>query len=247
MRRALAPLAAVGLTVALLSSPLGAAQTSDPVIVVVDTADSPFGSGPNQGWWSPTLTAGPATSSYMTGTMRGERRGFLSFDVSGVTGTIVGARVELTLGQVLSGDSWETLGVWDVSTDATTLNGGGVSAEIYADLGSGTTYGGFAVDTSLPDDHVLVLELNGDGLAALNDGSGWFSVGLSLLTDDGNDSLFASTSAAGAHRLVLDVVENTGGPPPHATDGQGGPPAHARDGVGAPPDHAPAKGWQPTR
>lgn len=78
-------------------------------------------------------------------------RGFAEFDLSGVSGCIRAGAFLLQPDQNFGGDPIESYSLWQVTTDAATLNGDWTTTlnpPVYADLGDGVNYGAFSVDTS---------------------------------------------------------------------------------------------------
>jgi hypothetical protein len=182
----------------------GGASGEEPV--VIDSAESSFnGSAPNQGWWAASVPNVATNATYLTGThWQVTRRGFFSFDLSGLAGRVESVRLEVNRGRANSTDASEVLEIFDVSTGAAALNAGGADPAIFEDLGSGRSYGRFEVSTGGSPGDVLGFDL---GPAAAEDAEaalgGWFSVGLSLASDDGDDNLFAVTATSPVHRLVV--------------------------------------------
>ena len=78
----------------------------------------------------------------------------------------------------------ETLGLFDVGTDAATLNNNaGASAAIFADLGTGTSHGTFVVPAYVGFFSTQLFSLNAAALAGITSAAGgWFSIGGSLLS-----------------------------------------------------------------
>ncbi|MBV9849487.1 MAG: hypothetical protein JO250_07350 [Armatimonadetes bacterium] len=101
-----------------------------------------------------------------------------------------------------SGATSENLGLFDVSTDAATLNashlGGTPRPDIYTDLGSGTSYGTFTYPLSPTTPQTLTLDS-----AALTDitshAGGFFSIGAALqgLPASGTELLFGGSDVGG--------------------------------------------------
>ena len=109
-------------------------------------------------------------------------RNFFTFDLSSLTGTVVSARLEVVRYFYDSPDDSETLGLFDVSTDAATLNNNtGTSATIFNDLGTGVSYGTFVVNRyTHSSTETLIFSLNAAAIADINAASGFFSIGGSL-------------------------------------------------------------------
>ncbi|MEO8249061.1 MAG: PEP-CTERM sorting domain-containing protein [Burkholderiales bacterium] len=189
----------------LLCTAGGAAQA---VPVTISTSLNPLpGASENQGWWN-ELTGHPASiDNYITGAsfQPGSYRSFFSFDLSGITGVVASASFNV---QRYTQSAIVNLGLWDVSTDAQTLRGSGAAnPAIFADLGSGTSYGMFTVDTGASSD-VLTFSLNAAALSGINatlgsgSGSRYFSIGAAL---QGAGFIFSNSVSAGTQDLVLQV------------------------------------------
>lgn len=164
-------------------------------IVELDTSASQFDAGVNnQGWWSNVAGNTDSEDSVQTGNLGGGTllRSFYTFDLSGVaaTDTVNSASVAIRLGTTAPVAGSESIGFFDVSTDAAVLNNNDISVDIatsdaiYADLGTGTSFGTFSINTGQADTTELIFTLNADGIAAVQAGlgSGFFSVGGSLQT-----------------------------------------------------------------
>src|SRR3989442_589784 len=112
--------------------------------LIFNTSDSQFDPGvDNQGWWSNSMPNIDFNANYFTGRSGvDELHSFFTFDLSSLSQTAVSATLEVVRYTYMSPDPTETLGLFDVTTDAATLNNNtGTSATIFADLGSGTSYG----------------------------------------------------------------------------------------------------------
>jgi hypothetical protein len=206
------------LTAVVMSSPANAATQT------FTTSESEFDAGfNNQGWWvappSP-FSNFDGNDNYVVGTLcdfvdtrceDANTRNFFTFDLSGLDGAVVSARLELTRFLSLGPDPSETIGFFDVSTDPVTLNNNtGTSTAIHADLGSGVSYGAFAVTTSGPPDEVLTFDLNEAALRDIDAArGGFFSIGGAILTLRGGptfeEGLFASSEDGGVQRLVVET------------------------------------------
>jgi len=155
--------------------------------LVFDTSTSQFDSGTdNQGWWSPTLANIDSNANYIVGSSDNSYHNFFTFDLSSFNGGAISGF--LSLPRTARPGSQHTVPplpfnylLWDVSTPADVVNdNSGISPAIYADLGSGVSFGSVLVtDLELPDP--LIVPLNAAAIAAINAGSGGhFSFGGSL-------------------------------------------------------------------
>jgi hypothetical protein len=194
---------------ALLAASPARAET-----ITFDTSQSPFTPGQdNQGYYQLT-EARVINSNYFVGQVRGGLgtaywRNFFTFDLTALAPNmrVVSASLQLWTYESL-GLYNATYRLWDVSTDAATLNRTtAISPAIFDDLGSGTNYGQFAL--SRPDlDNPLSLSLNAAALADIQAAAGgFFSIGGSLSAAAGWDifTLFNGSGADGVQRLILDV------------------------------------------
>jgi hypothetical protein len=176
--------------------------------LIFRTSDSPFDPGVNnQGWWSETVSAYDGSDNYVTGFTSTaanyfEVRNFFTFDLRALdlTGrTIVSAVLQLDRG-VGWEDPTETLTLFDVSTDAATLNDNtGINAAIFDDLGTGTEYGTYVVRAGASGR--VAFRLDQAAIADITAAAGgFFSIGGTLQSPPG--FLFGYT-AGGDQRLVL--------------------------------------------
>jgi hypothetical protein len=139
-------------------------------------------------------------------------RNYFSFDLGGVSNTIAAAWLYLpNLGTNMGAPV--TYDIYEVNTPAATLAGatGAGSAVIYNDLGSGPTYGGVVVPTNTTDP--VVIQLNSDGLAAINNALGGSLVVGGAVVDLGDNAdryLFTGGPGAIGPQLVLSEVPEPG-------------------------------------
>jgi hypothetical protein len=133
-----------------------------------------------QGWWSVTLANGSGNVDYLAGDPVGDGTSlndFFTFDLSSFTGPALSAVLSIvTLGTVPA-NLPITYTLYDVSTPAATLDVvGGTNAAIWADLGSGNSYGQVLVTTYPPV--ALSIDLDGQALSDINAAAGGlFSIG----------------------------------------------------------------------
>jgi hypothetical protein len=192
------------------------AAFADAALISFDTSQSPFTAGvKNQGWWSDTRENFDTNENYFTGDSGGSpggaSRSFFTFDLASLdlTGkTVSSATLELARFFYVSDDPAETIGFFDVSTPAATLNNNvGTSATIFDDLGSGAGYGNFVVpDYTFSVNFTLTFALNDVALADIASAAGgFFSIGGRLQTLDDVEGLFAGSHLLGVQRLTLDI------------------------------------------
>jgi hypothetical protein len=179
--------------------------------VVLTTAQNQFDAGTvNQGWWSATHVNVDDNDRYFVGvdTSGTVNNNFFTFSLSSTLPAITSAQLSLVRGNS-AGPFPFIYGLFDVSTDATTLNNNdGTSAAIFNDLGSGVAYGDILVTGFTPNP--LVVTLNAAALQALNaavqGGGGYFSIGgtLTAVPEPGSLLLLGSVLlAAGPIRKRL--------------------------------------------
>jgi hypothetical protein len=209
MRTGAPLIAALAVTVAgsvIVSPPAGAAT------IELSTALSQIDAGNNnQGWWT---AAGPANQNtndnYFVGKddLGREFRDFFTFDLRLVPAdlTVVSATLRVNAGFSNAGDLLETVGLFDVSTDATTLNrNNGVNPAIFEDLGTGRSYGTFPVNRGVLGD--LSFPLEAAAVADINAArAGYFSIGGRLVSFSRPDPEFVFGGTAGlVARLSLEA------------------------------------------
>lgn len=163
----------------------------------------------NQGWWSDSANNVTGNTWYLIGhtPLNREYRNFFSFDISSLSGTVVGAELTLVRGESsVSNEATETIEFFNVSTDAVTLTlNTGNNPAIYEDLGTGTSYGAFEVDGQGVATSTLNFDLNLAALADISSTGQYFSLGGRLISDDGNDSLFSDTGGYDAYLSITTV------------------------------------------
>lgn len=192
----------------LLSSPI-LGNTATITLEAVDT-----------GFYSVNgLTTRPGGTNYLTGRCsicQGNiHRGFFTFNLSGIVGTIIDAQLEIFNPRFGSNspDTFETLGIFDVVTPIPTLLAGNLSdrPSIYSDLGSGVLYG--TKNVSEADENSLIsIPLNSDALSDLNSNTGIFAFGSHLLTLSSlgpNQFVFGFSQGSDTQRLILETEAPT--------------------------------------
>jgi len=198
---------AIALTILTLSSLPTSAQ-----LVFLEAVDSGFYS--SGGDHSPGVTnylAGDTTSAAVA-----EKRNFFVFDLSGLSGTVAHAALQIynpgdppDLGNGYnSPDPYETYSVREVTTDITTLTAGGSGlVSVFDDLGDGTVFGVVDIDATTNGTSVLI-SLNHNGENAVNAAiGGQLAFGGSLTTLEGNpiQTVFAFSTGSMRQRLLLDL------------------------------------------
>jgi hypothetical protein len=176
------------------------------------------------GWYS--ATGGKSLSdnlNYLAGQSGSVYRDYFVFNLSAVGGTITSAHLQLynpsltdpgSMGTGYSSpDPTETFALYDVSTAISVLTaahaeGDQAGQAIYADLGSGLSYGTKTVSSA--DNGTLIdIPLGADALAALNASHGQIAFGGALTTISGSaeQCVFAwSHNPPATRQLVLETV-----------------------------------------
>lgn len=217
----------IGILLGIAFITLEATGAATAAVFTFDTSDSQFTSEVrNQGWWSLEEGNSDTNDRYFVGTTEGTVfRNFFTFDISSLpTEPIVSATLQLKRFNSTTVNPTETLGLFDVSTDAPTLNSNtSADAAIFNDLGTGRSYGTFEVSTSFDYNptEVLSFSLNSVAVAdiqsATNAGEQFFSIGGSLLNlppgpPEYDQYLFAGSGSnnpfepAGTQRLTVTTV-----------------------------------------
>lgn len=201
-----------------LATPAPDVQTSaNSTLMTFSTEDNQFDAGvDNQGWYSETDGGGDSNDNYIAGRLGGEEhRNFFTFDLSALDpgDDVVGATLEVTRFSIDSDDQSETYSLFDVDTDAASLNDNDAfDAATFNDIGSGTGYGDFTVSTTTGSSgDVLSFDLNSAALADIEAAAGgFFSVGGCVPTaDDDTEWLYGFSGGSGVQRLVLEVAPSS--------------------------------------
>ncbi|MEX0725581.1 MAG: PEP-CTERM sorting domain-containing protein [Planctomycetaceae bacterium] len=201
------------LTVACAAILLAVSGQGQAGLIAFTTSQSEFNAGiANQGWWSATVANSNGNDNFYLGaTNSGDLlRNFFTFSLSslGALDNVTSATLELQRYTSSGGnESTESIGFYDVTTTAATLNNNsGTNAAIYDDLGNGTSYGTFVVNGGGSSATILSFILNSAAITDINSAKGtFFSIGGDLLSQNGNDWLFADSSPHFAQKLVLNV------------------------------------------
>ena len=189
---------------------LGGIASAQAAIITVSTSDGIVSPGrDNQGFWLvDSANANLTNDNYFTREAGSFfRRSYFSFDLSAVTGNVIGATLEL---RRYTTDSGATLELFDVSTSATDLAQRGIiDNAIHADLGSGASYGSLAAGSGISTD-ILSFALNSSAFTDINGAlGGYLSIGA---TSTGGTSFKHSGSGGRSsftQKLVLVTAEAT--------------------------------------
>jgi PEP-CTERM motif len=165
------------------------------------------------GWWDSLGTHDASNTNYGTGdsAQNVDHRSFFVFNLSGVSGTVVSAALNIFNSAYSSADPSETLGIFDVSTPIAVLIATGTGQiPIYDDLGSGTLFGSTTVSPANNNANVTIT-LNSVALAALQSGLGSdFAFGGALTTlsrPNLTEGVFTfSNNFTGTRQLVVTTV-----------------------------------------
>ena len=150
-----------------------------------------------------------ANSNFYTGGYSGERRSFFVFDLTGVTGPITTASIQLQMpvNGYISNDPSETFAIFDYLLNPTGLLTSPITAGGFADLGSGTQFGSVNL-TPASQGTLVVINLNSAGITAITNALGVkFAVGGAVTTLSGqtanDEAVFGFTHHPATVQLVL--------------------------------------------
>jgi hypothetical protein len=161
-----------------------------------------------RGWWDAAGNHTSANDNTYTGNISGGGyNSYFSFNLAGVTGTVISAQLQLELEAWFSPDASETCSIWDVATSCPSLEADGTNPTIYNDLQSGVQYGSNTF-LSTGVGTVYPIALNAQGISNIQAAlGGCFSTGVHVSTltwPSGNEGLrFSMGSEARIHRLVV--------------------------------------------
>lgn len=134
----------------------------------------------NRGWWDEGGNHNADVNSVIVGEDKDNAyRGYLIFNLTGVSSGITSAILRIEIAGYNSSDSLEPVRLYDVSTSATTLeNSGSGRTDIYSDLGSGAAYG-YTDITSAMVGTSIGIRLSDQAVSDLNAAAGgYYSIGL---------------------------------------------------------------------
>ncbi|MEQ8667669.1 MAG: hypothetical protein RIC12_00765 [Pirellulales bacterium] len=153
----------------------------------------------------------PLNMNYFTGQITGtQTHSFFVFDVPDAGGSISSAMLRIPTYDVVTADAFESLGVFDVTTDLGALLDGTGGLAAYDDLASGVAFGAADIPGTKPPTFIEV-PLNAEAIHQINNGSGAFALGAALTSIDGPDDQYAfAFSRTGVPELVLDAPSNPG-------------------------------------
>jgi hypothetical protein len=160
---------------------------SDSSVMTLSTAGGDA-SGFRQGWWSATFANGDSNSNYFTGDIVSSgpntHNNFFTFELPDLGGlSVVSASLDVIPYDTFTdtGRPFQTYVMYDVSTDATTLNANdGTNAAIFTDLETGVSYGTHNFPIGFVGGYITI-GLNAAAVADINAALGGdFSIGGTL-------------------------------------------------------------------
>jgi len=166
----------------------------------------------DSGWYTTVNGHNPDNNNFIVGNCcgDGEHRNFFVFDLSGVSGNITSATLEIETRSISTPDPSETWALYDISTPIATLIAGGISASIFTDLGSGTSYGNVTVANDYKG--IVSVSLNASAVVALNTAKGTsFALGGAITTLGGayDEYIFGNSESDHIRRLTLQTNDFT--------------------------------------
>lgn len=195
------------------------ALPANAAVLTFDTSQSQFlATSDNQGYITPLYGDVSLNDNYVVGWLGSlEYRNYFTFDLSTLVDEVIGAKLEVARHDY-RGDASETLGLFSVETDAATLNNNlAPFATLFADLGSGTSYGTFEVESyATSRSELLSFSLNSAAVADISAAAGgFFSIGGALQSIAGvtgnQEGLFfgsgGTSSFNGIQRLVIQTKD----------------------------------------
>jgi hypothetical protein len=180
------------------------------------SASTTFVGFSNSGFYNSGATSASTNGNFATGWfvagITEEIRDWFSFDLSGVTGTITAATLNLQMpaSGFLSPDPTETLTIFDVTTSPATLALHNPTTAIFDDLGTGTVYGSADI-AFVPAGNSVQVPLNATGVAFLNAHKSLFAFGGAVTsfspTDTQTQALFNSSNFDNFVSLTLQIAD----------------------------------------
>lgn len=132
----------------------------------------------DSGWWDGDFFHDASNKNYIAGHYiggQGDHNNYLTFDLSGISGTITTASLNLFT-YTVAGSSVDYQ-LFDVTSPLSEVHATGTNAAVYNDLMTGVSYGSFIYNPSDSNEFRSIL-LNTDGISALNSAiGGEFGIG----------------------------------------------------------------------
>ncbi|QDU41480.1 PEP-CTERM motif protein [Maioricimonas rarisocia] len=180
-------------------------------------------SATDSGWYRDDGFHQSTNENYIAGTEHSIHRNFFTFDLSSVSGTIVGATLRLE--NPNNGyyyfppgpDPSPSYALFDVTTPVATLtaahSAGPAGVAVYDDLGTGASYGSVSVNSS-SNGTIVEISLGASAISDLNAAIGAdFAIGGALPPSTGFNYIFGSTSP-GAFTKELTLETSSVSPVP---------------------------------
>lgn len=192
---------------ALLSAVLCSSASAD--IISLNAVDSGFYHDNG----SFTSTTGNYAAGWFVGSSPpGELRNFFVFDLTGISGAINSAKLQILMPSTAgysSPDPAETFTLFDASTPIATLSAHVGSTAIFNDLGTGTAYASADL-TGAMSNTVVDIVFNPTGITFLNANRSPIAFGGAIvsfsISDPSTQSVFSNSSASSTRQLVLEVT-----------------------------------------
>lgn len=158
----------------------------------------------DSGWYTNLGNHAPGNTNYLTGDFSNSAgshfRNYFVFNLASLSGTVTSAQLELwTYGITGSG----VYSLYDVSSNAVTLQSTSNSLATYADLGSGLSFGSISLAT-VDANTLITINLNAAALAAIQASAGGvFAVGGDFI--GGGNWAMGGSGLDGRNRLVVNT------------------------------------------
>ena len=168
----------------------------------------------DSGWYNEVGDHQADVTNYFSGQNPGfddlHYRNWFVFDLTAAAGeTITGAQLQLYTYQITESGTYTT---YDVATPVPTLTAGGTGlVGIYADLGSGASFGSLALTTA-DEESLILINLNAAAVADIQanaDISALFAIGGDFLSDSGFGHAYGFSSFDPRNQLILQTAAAT--------------------------------------
>jgi len=159
----------------------------------------------NQGWWAAGVANSTTNDNHITGTYSNrEYRSFYTFDLTNITGTVKSASLLIQAGNITGNNI--KLNLWDVTTAANIVNNNAAAnAAVFADLGSGNSYGSYTLAAANSKNKYLTLDLNTQAFNDIGTANGFFTIGATAFSAQSN-YIFGATSGD-VTRLIVEFAD----------------------------------------
>jgi hypothetical protein len=168
------------------------------------TRTNPVIDASNRGWWRNEGFHDQNDNSTIVGRISSSLyRSYFSFDLSGVTGSVTSAVLRIEVVDYTSIEPSETIRIYDVSTNAATLEASAPNrTDIYNDIGSGTLYGSYIL-TLADKETIIQTQLERVNLNTYLGSHFSVGIGSDTLTDLNQTVRFSQGNENRVHQLVL--------------------------------------------